>query len=123
TINVNGPSPAATDAGDRLAATGAGFGAGVIVNVAAFDVPPPGAGVDTTTDALPTDATSDAAIAAVNRVGDTNVVGRSAPFQSTFEAETKPLPSTVSVKAPAPASAELGSSARIEGTGAGDVVA
>src|SRR5690606_7246905 len=91
TVSVKGPSPAATDAGDRLVTIGTGFDGGVISNVSPLDKPPPGAGFDTMTDALPIAVTSDAGIAAVNRVDDTNVVGRSAPFQSTVEPDTNPV--------------------------------
>src|SRR5262245_41993309 len=49
-----------------------------------------------------------AAIVAVNWVGETNVVVRSAPFQRTTELTTKEVPFTDSVNGPPPAGAEAG---------------
>ncbi len=64
----------------------------LIVKVLVLDVPPPGAGLDTVTVAVPATAMSAAVIAAVNRVADTYVVVRFAPFQRTTELLTKPVP-------------------------------
>src|SRR5262245_673689 len=88
-----------------------------MVKGSAVEVPPPGAGVNTVTWAVPTFATSAAEMAAVRRVAVTNVVGRSAPFQRTIEAAMKLLPSTPSVKAPVPAGARFGVSALSPGAG------
>jgi hypothetical protein len=52
----------------------------LIVKVWALEVPPPGAGVNTVTWAVPANAMSKAEIAAVNRVEETYVVVRFAPF-------------------------------------------
>jgi hypothetical protein len=60
---------------------------------------------------------SDAGIAAVTRVPETNVVVRSAPFQRTTELETYPLPLTVSVNAGPPLLAEIGLMLFIFGVG------
>ena len=49
------------------------------VNVVPLEVPPPGFGLNTVTAVVPEAAISEAGIAAVNRVKETNVVGRSAP--------------------------------------------
>jgi hypothetical protein len=46
-----------------------------------------------------------------------DVVGRSAPFQRTTEADIKPVPLIVRLKAPLPAAAEPGLSPLIAGTG------
>ena len=61
-----------------------------------------------------------AGIAAVTRVALTNVVGRSTPLKRTVAPDTKPLPSTVSVKAGPLAAALLG--VRVVMTGAGPTV-
>src|SRR5207253_3901813 len=88
------------------------------LNVRAMDVPPPGAGLNTVTEAVPGVATSVAAMAAVSCVALTNVVVRAAPFQRTSEAATKLLPVTVRVKAAPPAVALAGASVESVGTGA-----
>src|SRR5262245_45305556 len=88
-----------------------------MVKGSAVEVPPPGAGVNTVTWAVPTFATSAEEMAALRRVEATNVVGRFEPFQRTIEADVKLLPSTLSVKAPVPAGARLGVSAVSPGGG------
>jgi hypothetical protein len=57
-----------------------GVGGGVTVNVTAFDVPPPGAGVTTVTCGLPATARSAAVILAVSSDGPKYVVVRGDPF-------------------------------------------
>jgi hypothetical protein len=84
-----------------------GVGA-VIVNVIAAEVPPPGVGLKTVTEALPAAAISLAEMAAVNWVLLTKVVVRSAPFHRTVELEMNEEPFTVSVKSGAPATALVG---------------
>src|SRR6266571_7832549 len=79
-----------------------------MVNVAAAEVPPPGAGLTTVTLAMPAAAMSVAGIAAVSCVAETNVVARAAPFQFTVEVLTKLLPLTVSTAAGPPADAPDG---------------
>src|SRR5712664_3197359 len=72
----------------------------VIVNVCAFEVPPPGAGLNTVTCTVPGFAISLAGIAALSCDDETNVVVRSRLFHRTLAApETKLLPFTVSVNA------------------------
>ena len=66
---------------------------------AVFEVPPPGAGLNTVTEPEPAAARSGAVIAAVSCVLLTKVVVRAVPFQFTMEPETNPVPFTVSVKA------------------------
>ena len=92
---------------------------GVIVNVSAFDVPPPGAGLRTLTWAVPAAAISLAEIAACNWAPLTNVVARSAPFHRTTELDVKLLPFTVRTRLGAPARAVFGTSEVSEGTGLG----
>ena len=78
TVNVNAPDPALLVFGERVVIVGKGFDA-LIVNVSEFENVPGGApcvrefappetgsGLNTTTDAVPTDAMSAAVIAAVN---------------------------------------------------------
>ena len=80
----------------------------MIVNVSALDVPPPGVGLKTVTDAVPAVAMSLAGTAAVNCVALSNVVTKPTPFHLTAEALMKFVPVTVSVKAAPPAVAEEG---------------
>jgi hypothetical protein len=91
----------------ELVMTGAG---GLIVNVSALDVPPPGEGFTTVIDAVPGVATFAAGTMAVICVGETNVAVRVEPFQFTVELEMKvPLVSfTVKVNWPLPAIVEVG---------------
>src|SRR4029077_15565890 len=79
-----------------------------MVNGNAVDVPPPGAGEEIGTCAVPLTARSVAGIAACSCVLLTKVVGRSAPFQRTTDAATKPLPVAASVNAATPVGALLG---------------
>jgi hypothetical protein len=72
---------------------------GLIANVFAFDVPPPGAAFTTVTEAIPAVPMSAAEMEAVTFVLLKNVVGRGAPFQFTTELLRKFEPFTVSVKA------------------------
>jgi hypothetical protein len=92
------------------------------LKVWALEVPPPGAGVNTVTWTVPATAISEAGIAALNRVEETKVVVRFAPFHSTTEPLMKPLPLTVSVKAAAPAVREDGLMLEITGTGGSLIV-
>jgi hypothetical protein len=92
-------------------------GGPVALKVAVEEVPPPGDGLNTVTGVAAIWAISAAAIAAVNRVAFTNVVGRGEPFQRTTDDETKPEPLTVSVNAGPPATTPTGDSEEIAGTG------
>ena len=89
----------------------------LMVNVTAFDVPPPGAGLNTVTLAVPAAAMSLAGIDAVNCAALTKVVARSDPFHRTAESATKFVPITVNVKAEPPAVAEDGFKLLVAGTG------
>jgi hypothetical protein len=115
-VSVNADPPAAAEDGDKLLRTGTGLPA-VMVKVCVPDKPPPGAGLNTVTDAVPTAAISAAKIAAVNCVAETYVVTRSAPFHRTTAPFTKLLPFTVKVNALPPAAAEVG--LRLVATGTG----
>src|SRR5690242_2912336 len=85
-----------------------GTGETVTSKFIAAEVPPPGVGVTTVTDAGPTAAMSAAGICAVSWVELTNVVGRAAPFQRTSEPCTKFDPVAVNVKIGPPAVAAFG---------------
>ena len=97
-----------------LLIVGAGL---VMVNVAAPDSPPPGAGLKTVTFAVLAVATSLAGMAASNRVLETKVVGRSLPFQRTFALLTKFVPVMVRVNPPLPATVVDGLIVVIVGAG------
>ena len=92
-------------------------GWGLIVNVTEFEVPPPGAGLTTVTDAVPAVATFAAGTLAVSWVDETNVVIRATPFQLTVEVETKLVPFTVKVNLALPAAVEVGLIELMVGTG------
>ncbi len=93
-----------------------GAGETLMVNVCALDVPPPGGGLTTVTEAVPGDATSAAVTVAVSCVEETNVVASVVAFHFTVEVETKFVPFTVRVNCPQPGD-ELGLSEVIVGTG------
>jgi hypothetical protein len=89
-----------------------------IVNVTAFEVPPPGAGVTTVTEAVPPVARSAGGIVACNSVLETKEVARSLLFHSTVEEATKLEPETVSVNVLiAPSNAVFGPIEDISGIG------
>jgi len=121
-VSVNAAPPAPVNVGEIAVSVGTGFEA-LIVNVNAFEkvpagppcrriafAPPAFTGLNTTTEAVPTEAISVAGTAAVNCVALTNVVTRFAPFHCTTAVFRKLLPFTVSVNAGPPAIAEFGTS-------------
>jgi len=118
TVSAKAAAPAVALVGVTEVRLGAGLGA-VIANAIAPEVPPPGAGLTTVTEALPEAAISAAVTAAISCVGLAYVVVRGLPFQFTDELETKPLPVTVSVKAAAPAMAPAGDTDASAGSGFG----
>src|SRR5712691_4962441 len=119
TVSVNAGPPAGADAGLSPVVVGSGLGAEEMVKVCAFDVPPPGAGLNTVTDAVPIVAMSPLGIDAVNRADETNIVVRLAPFHRTTDPLMKFVPFTVSVNAAPPAGADVGFSPVVIGTGFG----
>jgi len=115
TVRIKADPPAVADAGLKLVMVGTGL---LIGNVSMFDVPPPGALLNTVTFAVPTVAMSAALILAVNRVLDTNVVVRADPFQRTVDTPLRrPVPFTVRVKADPPTVADAGLKLLMFGTG------
>lgn len=105
TESVNAPLPATMELGFNEPITGAGL---EIVKAKELDVPPPGAGLETVTGAVPAEATSDALMAACNSTLETKVVLRALPFHRTVEEEIKFVPLTVRVRLAAPAVADVG---------------
>ena len=114
TVSVKVGPPAVALLGEIEPIAGTGL---LMVNVIAFDVPPPGEPFTTVTEAVPAVAMSAAEMEAVSTVLLEKVVVRGAPFQFTTEVATKPEPFTVSVKAAPPAVALLGEIEPIAGTG------
>jgi hypothetical protein len=114
TVSVNPALPALAVVGLKLEIVGTRL---LIVRVNALEVPPPGAGVNTVTGIVPANAMSEAGIAALNRVAETNVVVRSSPFQRTTELVTNLLPLTVSVNAAPPAVRDEGLKLVVVGRG------
>jgi hypothetical protein len=89
----------------------------VIVNGDAALVPPPGAGENTLTCAVPAVARSLPGIEACSSVLLTKVVARSAPFHRTTDAAANPPPETERVNGPEPVNAVEGDSAVMTGAG------
>jgi hypothetical protein len=114
TVRVKAGSPAVALAGEIAVSVGSGL---LIVNVSAFEAPPPGVGVTTVTEAVAALVMSAAPIDAASWVALTNVVVRALPFQFTFELEMKFDPLAVSVNAPPPAVELKGEIADNTGTG------
>src|SRR5437016_8156710 len=100
TMSVKAAPPPTIVFGDRELSVGLAFGV-AIVNVCALEVPPPGVGLTTVTDAVPTVATSFAEIAARSSVPLKKVVDRSVPFHRTTDQAMKFVPVAVRVN-PAP---------------------
>jgi hypothetical protein len=117
TVSVNAPEPAAAFAGEILLSVGTGFAAAVTVNVAAADVPPPGARFVTVTEGVPAVATSIGRIVAVSCVEFTNVVTATSPLNVTRDPFTKFVPFTVNVNDAEPAAIVFGDNELIVGTG------
>ena len=119
TVSVNAGPPWSALLGESVESTGTGLRE-VMAKGKALEVypaAPPGAGLNTVTCAVPAAARSLAGTLAVSCVVLTNVVVRLLPFQSTVEADTKPLPVTVRVKAGPPCEALPGASDESTGTG------
>src|SRR5262245_54459415 len=116
TVRVKAGEPGMAEAGVRLVIVGTGFACS-IEKAAALEVPPPGAGLNTVTLAVPAAVRSPAGIAAVSWVPPMNVVVRFAPFQRTTDPLTKFVPVTARVKAGEPTADEEGLRLVIVGVG------
>jgi hypothetical protein len=119
TVSVNPTVPAVAEDGDSIVMDGAGLLGALIVKLKFSDVPPPGAGLNTVTCAVPALAMSDAPMAACNCVPATYVVVRGNPFHLTTDPLMNPVPFTVSVNPTDPAVAEDGDSIVMDGAGLG----
>ena len=116
TVSGNATLPVVVVAGAMLLIDGTGES---ISKLLALEVPPPGAGVCTVTEAVPAEATSVAVTWAVSCVALTNCVVRAVVPHRTVDALVKFAPFTVSVNAALPAVAVAGEMPLTEGTSAG----
>jgi len=116
TVSAKARLPCGALDGDSEPITGAGL-AVFIVNGSAPEVPPPGAGLETVTLAVPDAPSSVAGTCAVSWLALTKLVGRAVPFQLITELLMKLPPLIVSVNAPSPAVTAAGASSEIEGIG------
>ena len=114
TVRVNDGPPAVVEVGLIELVVGTGL---LIVNVCAFEVPPPGVGFATVMDAVPAVAISPAVIVAVSVVEETNIVALAEPLKLTVDDALKFVPLTVSVKLFPPAIVEVGEREVVVGTG------
>ena len=114
TVRVKAGPPALAEVGLIPEIDGTGFR---MAKDRELELPPPGLGLLTVTEAVPAEAISLAEIEAVSVVALLKVVGRSDPFHRTVEPATKLDPETVRVKAGPPAFAEVGLIPEIDGTG------
>src|SRR6202030_12792 len=80
----------------------------VISTTTTLDVPPPGLGLKTVTEAVPGVAISVAVMGAVTWVLERKVVLRGLPFQLTMAPGTNPVPFTVKMNAEPPGVAVTG---------------
>jgi hypothetical protein len=101
---------------DRTLVVGAGS---ATVKICPFDVPPPGAGVETVMLGVPTAATSPARRMAVSWVAETKVVSRGLPLIRTMELPTKFVPLAVRVAGPVPGATLAGLMLASVGAGGG----
>jgi hypothetical protein len=114
TARVKARPPAVAVDGAKAVIEGDGL---LMVNGELLQVPPPGAGLETVTWAVPAEAISVTRMAACNCVALMNVVVLADPFHLTVDPLMNPLPLTASVKARPPAVAVDGAKAVIEGDG------
>ena len=112
-MSVKAGPPAVAELG--VSAVMIGSGRVVIGNLTMLEKMPPG--LRTWTVPSPAYWMALAGIAAVSRVALTNVVDRSTPLKMTVAPDTKPVPSTVSVKAGPLAAVLLGVSVVMAGAG------
>jgi hypothetical protein len=104
-VMVKPEPPAVAEFGETEVTKGKGF---CMVKVFEDEVPPPGAGLNTVTVAVPVATMSAAGTVAVREVALTNVVASAVPFHCTTELLTKFVPVAVSVKPAPPTFAEDG---------------
>ena len=114
TVRTNDDPPAVVDVGEIVLVVGTGL---LIVNVCAFEVPPPGAGFTTVIEAVPAAATSAAVMVVVSVVLETKVVVRGEPLKSAVDEASKFVPFMVMVKLVPPAVVEVGEIEVVVGIG------
>ena len=115
TVRGKDAAPAVAEAGDKAVTLGAGLS---MVKVrAAVEVPPPGAGLSTLTDAVPAFAIAAVGIAAVSLAEFTKVVVKAAPFQRILPPVAKLDPATVNTNDAPPAVADVGETVPNTGRG------
>src|SRR6266699_156094 len=102
--------------GSRTGVEGAA-GGDTTVKVCAFDIPPPGVGLNTVMLNVPAVVRSVAGIETVNCVELTTVVVLAEPANCTTDVDTKSVPFTVSVNAAAPTILFVGEMLVVVGTG------
>src|SRR6202047_5294195 len=104
TVSVNAGPPAVAEVCESDVRMETGL---LIVKVTVLDVPPPGVGLNTVTEAVPGLVMSPAGTVAVSCVALINVVVNATPFHRTIAPLTKLVPVTISVNAGPPAVAEV----------------
>lgn len=114
TVMVNVESPTVFEVGEIEVVVGAGL---LTVKVCAFEVPPPGAGLETVMLNVPAPVKSDDGIEAVNCVELTKVVVRAPTAKLTTEVDTKLVPLTVIVKVLSPTIFDVGEIEVVVGAG------
>jgi hypothetical protein len=82
----------------------------VIVKRSTFDVPPPGVGLKTVTEAVWAEVSAEAGTSATSWWELTKAVPRAAPFHFTTEVETNPVPFTVRANSGDPGATLVGTS-------------
>ena len=117
TVRVKAPVPAVADEGASEVIEGVRLSPWLMVKAILPEVPPPGAGLNTITWAVPATAMSAVLMAACSCVPLPYVVVRLVPFQYTTEPFINPFPFTVRVKAPVPAVADEGDNEVSDGAG------
>src|SRR5262249_46286813 len=114
TTRVTSGLPAGAESGLMLVMRGAGL---FTVSVAAFDMPPPGAGLKTVIDSAPAIAMSVAGIFTASEVAETRSVWRFCPLTLTTYPCEKPDPFTTSTNPGPPARTVSGLIVSMRGTG------
>jgi hypothetical protein len=117
TVRMKAAVPAVAEAGDREVIDGGGLFGALMVKPTMPEVPPPGAGLNTVTWAVPAEAISAALMNTRSCVPLTYVVDRFTPFQLTTDPLINPLPFTVKMNAAVPAMADEGESEVIDVAG------
>ena len=119
TISVNAGPPAVAEVCESDVRMETGL---LIVKVTVLDVPPPGVGLNTVTEAVPGLVMSPAGTVAVSCVALINVVVNATPFHRTIAPLTKLVPVTASVNAGPPRVRNIGDSDPTVGVGFAAVI-